>query len=202
MTPTLVLCDWNIKIDCATKRQFDIINAKLRVVLDELIFGERKWPLYIHGSSGVGKTAAALALADKVFGSVFFKSVALNDAFRVAMLEGYDIKRLTAYQFEDANLIPLITAKTETVNEEGLLEYLTTTPLLVIDDFCMSHISEYQYKNLISILDAREHKPTIMTSNVHPCKVFPDGIDSGRFLSRIYAGTVFLLDGLDLRLQK
>lgn len=40
------------------------VKPSLRDKLRELASGERKWPLFLFGDTGAGKTSAALALAD------------------------------------------------------------------------------------------------------------------------------------------
>lgn len=47
-------------------RQWELVAPALQKVLIDLARGERRWPLYLHGGVGVGKTRAALAFCDKV----------------------------------------------------------------------------------------------------------------------------------------
>ena len=47
-------------------RQWKLVAPALQKVLIELARAERRWPLYLHGAVGVGKTRAALAFCDKV----------------------------------------------------------------------------------------------------------------------------------------
>jgi chromosomal replication initiation ATPase DnaA len=43
------------------------VKPGLRDLMRELAAGQRDWPLYLWGATGVGKTSAALALADFCF---------------------------------------------------------------------------------------------------------------------------------------
>ena len=47
-------------------RRIDLIDVGLRGVIRDLISGKSRWPLYLWGDVGVGKTAAALCMCDHV----------------------------------------------------------------------------------------------------------------------------------------
>ena len=42
-----------------------MIEPELRELLRGLVYGEVRWPLYLHGQPGRGKTCAALAMCDR-----------------------------------------------------------------------------------------------------------------------------------------
>ena len=48
------------------KRAWELVIPPLRKILHELAHGELPWPLYLHGPSAHGKTAAILAFCDVV----------------------------------------------------------------------------------------------------------------------------------------
>ena len=47
-------------------RTIEQIEPRLRKVIRDLCSGKRRWPLFLHGPAGCGKTCAALALCDCV----------------------------------------------------------------------------------------------------------------------------------------
>lgn len=53
-------------------RSLDAVSPGLLSVFGGLVHGRRKWPLYLHGRAGRGKTCAALAFGDNVPGALFW----------------------------------------------------------------------------------------------------------------------------------
>lgn len=53
-------------------RELAEVPPLLRQYVDELRAGRRKWPLFLHGPVGSGKSCAALCLVDRVAKSEFW----------------------------------------------------------------------------------------------------------------------------------
>lgn len=62
------------------RRSWDLVIPSLKRRFRELVSRRKPWPLYLWGSPGHGKTAAALALCDKVANARYWSlDLSLND---------------------------------------------------------------------------------------------------------------------------
>jgi DNA replication protein DnaC len=107
-------------------------------------FVTEKLNILITGMTGTGKTYIACAIAQMALRQgircLFKKAATLADEFSIARAEG---------------------------STRALLSKLSTVPLLVIDDFGLTAVTELERKCLLDIFDERYAKrPTIITSQL------------------------------------
>lgn len=145
----------------STTQQLSSLQTGKQACLD-FAANPRGW-LCLHGSFGAGKSHLAAAIAHTraaVGEQVRYRSVpGLLDALRA----GIDDHTINAV-FDD----------------------LLTCDLLVIDDLGAEHLSGWAREKLFRLLNERETRSTVLTSNCHPDDLAPpDDIDTGRLISRI-----------------
>lgn len=70
----------NVRAIKEIPRRLDLVAPELRRVFRGLVSGELRWPLYLHGLVGTGKTLAALCLHDHVPGARYVTVEKLADA--------------------------------------------------------------------------------------------------------------------------
>ena len=58
----------------------DQVDPHLRSIFRSLAAGKAKWPLFLHGPTGTGKTCAVLAFSDFVKAALYFLAEELADA--------------------------------------------------------------------------------------------------------------------------
>jgi len=134
-------------------RALDQVPPDLWRHLLELCDGRHKWPLFLHGPSGTGKSCATLCLVDRVPGAKFWHVPALDEQVR-------DIKAGTA-EYYDVGRGGKWTMK-------NWWAYIGKLPLLVLDDVGLPEVSsDTQSETLFMALEAREGKPLICTSNLN-----------------------------------
>lgn len=160
------------RVLAAVDRRLCDVDAGLSRVFADLAGGNGRWPLFVYGSVGSGKTRAALAMSDLVTWASY---TTLEWACDVTMTGGDPTPRQAAYGEEHCLLI---------VDEVGER----------IKD------GDLQYMTLKRILDDREFyadRVGIYLSNLSPAelvRLFDD-----RIVSRLTCGTVFKLAGSDRR---
>lgn len=158
------------------ERKISGLSKKVRDCFRSLIRGESDWPLFISGEAGRGKTCAALTLADYVPESRRTHYSTLSELAR---------------EWQDTQ----IDAKLY----RSKIEQWQLFDLTIVDEIGVRSPTEYQFELLLSLFDARLHRPTIWISNL-----LPDGIEStfdSRAFSRLCSGTVLLIDGDDRRIK-
>lgn len=90
----------------------------------------------------------------------------------------------------------------DVVNEIEFLDFLSKASLLVIDDISTREkYTDAQHDNLLEVIDSREGKPLIVTSNISPRAMHDAKTFDERILSRICCGTMFELKCKDRRFQ-
>lgn len=145
--------------------------------------GRSPWPLFAHGPAGCGKTCAALCLLDHA-GGLYFTAASLSQAVSDAMFG-----RL------------LSPREKREVSATQLWSEVATTPLVVLDEIGgRGSVSDHHYDCVKRLLDEREGRPTLCLSNLslgELAKLYDD-----RVASRLAAGTVVVLQGVDRRLSR
>ncbi len=149
-----------------------MVDSRLRTTLRELATGEARWPLYLWGTSGAGKTMAALCLVDYVppAGRFYATVGELCDAVMAQEAKG------NWKQVREAELAIL-----DEIGERrniGDLDYTTV-------------------KRFMDLRESRQGRVAIYISNLSPGdlqKAYDD-----RIASRALCGTVFELKGSDRR---
>jgi hypothetical protein len=164
------------------RRILDEINPSLRKVLRELIQGERPWPLLLSGDVGAGKSAAALCLLDYA-GGEYYTAETLAAEF-IAAQQGRVERGPIGNKYD--------------VYPEDLWGILDRAPLVVLDELATrSTVSDHHYNTVKRLIDLRLGKPFIAVTNCeeHLLAAYDD-----RVVSRLRAGTAFLLEGDDRRI--
>lgn len=181
----------------AVERELGKIDQNLRQTFRDAIQGLVKWPLFVGGAPGMGKSCATLCLADHVPGAfwtpweAFWKFIS-------------DVNFGRAQSEIPGRLV-----------DEGLGTYRTLSvtvnwtykrwwahfyhlPLAIIDDVGLrASANDTQYEALKQALDARERKPLIVTSNLD-LGALGKTFDA-RVLDRLSCGTIVLLNGKSRR---
>lgn len=119
--------------------------------------------LCLHGAYGAGKShlAAAIALDWASRGrQVRYRSTpGLLDALKAGFADG---------------------------TSDATFHDVLTCDLLVLDDLGAEHLSGWARERLFRLLNERQHRATIITSNVHPDDLAGStDVDAGRLMSRI-----------------
>lgn len=163
-------------------RQLSMIPADLRAAIRGCVTGQSSWPLVLCGTSGTGKTCAALCLLDYA-GGRYWTAADLGDDLRDAEdgklenREGYKILR------------------------REIWDRVQGAPLIVFDELgCRDRVSDFQYETAKRVLDKRHGKPLVVISNL-TLKVLAELYDD-RFVSRLAEGTVLEVSGADRRLDR
>jgi DNA replication protein DnaC len=171
---------------CRNKaRDVSEVPPDLWRTISELCEGRRKWPLFIHGPVGTGKSSAALCLADRVDKSEFYKFPDFAD-YCHRVKDGLE-------EWYDCGIGGKQTPK-------RWWNYVSSIPLLVLDDIGLRELyDDLQMETLFLALEAREGKPFVCTSNLSE-----KGIEetyNERIRSRLCSGTVCYQGGLDRRTE-
>lgn len=144
-----------------------------------------RWPLYLWGKPGSGKTSVAGLIYQEAAGRPMW--INAGKGFRAVASACAEPQPLWGY-----GLIPLREA-------EHWLE-LEERSLVVLDDIALrDRVSEAQFEVMQEFLNRRQGKPTVITGNMsieQIAKVYDD-----RVASRIAAGTLIEIDGDDKRLE-
>jgi DNA replication protein DnaC len=145
------------------------------------------WPLYLWGSTGIGKTCAA-AVAYSLW---------RPSAWWMSLTELCDtLKGFNAQSFQ---LITTPTGKIE-LSLTGFWERMRKMGLVVIDEIGTRDASPQRYDALLRLLETRQGQPLILTGNLNPRGEIPKVYDE-RVQSRIYAGVALEVTGPDRRLD-
>ncbi len=166
-------------------RDVDQIDPEFRSIVNTLVSGQARWPLFVHGPAGVGKTRAALCLCDRVRGAVYTTVAEVCD------------RRIKAMRGDLWSPGPT----GGRVWESDIWSSWARSPLVLLDEIgTRANVSDHQFETVKRCIDEREAKPAVFVSNLSLANlavVFDD-----RVASRLAAGTVFKLDGQDRRLEK
>lgn len=160
------------------------------MILDAIVAcadGKSKWPLFLCGNPGAGKTRAALYLTDLY---------AFSSAY-IAMPQFVERVRRAQHceLWEGDNLYA--------TSEYDLIESVKRCKLIVVDEIGIrqTKVSDNEYETTMKLWNVVETlgRPSLWISNLEPeklAKVYDD-----RFVSRICSGTVCLCDTKDQRIE-
>lgn len=155
------------------------IDRQLRGRLREVLAGNKPWPLVLWGSTGTGKSCVALCLCDHCPGSWFVTSETLGTEWADVLCGRLKIG--------DGRIWP-----------SNYRKRIGRVRLMVVDDAgSRDKVSDTAYEAFKMVLDLREGKPLIVTSNHSPA-VLKDIYDA-RIADRLMAGTVIELTGKSRR---
>jgi len=150
------------------------VAPSLRKAINEAVAASR-WPIYLFGPAGVGKTCAAAC--------VWRSWPRWPLWYETSEIINRIVRCRTSDDSDDS--------------ERGLTNKIRDTPLIVLNDFGIRAPTEAAFEILIRIIDLRLGKPLIVTSNLEPeqlAKVFDD-----RVASRLLRGSVVHCVGDDRR---
>ena len=172
------------KRHCVAKvREWRQIKVELTAFLDDLCHDRLRWPLFLYGPTGTGKSCAALCLVDRIPGAEFWPApqfIAHVQAVRAGRVEWYKCGRGGV------------------LTERAWWQQVEQMPLLVLDDIGLREVNpDHHVEALFLALQARDGLPLICTSNLDE-----HGIEdsyNARIRSRVCCGTVFELRGMDRR---
>ncbi len=167
------------------ERYADLIAPELRVAIRGLLLGTNKWPLFVHGAAGTGKTRAALCLLDYCETSVYRTVGELCDTLIQAQqgrLEWY-------HDGHGGKTWP-----------ENIWKAIRMAAVVVLDEIgTRERVSDFTYDTVKRVIDEREGKPLVCCSNMDLPKI--ERLYDDRIASRLAAGIVIHLVGADRRLK-
>ncbi|UCC31269.1 MAG: hypothetical protein JSU86_03135 [Phycisphaerales bacterium] len=162
-------------------RRRDEIDHTLRATINELIRGERPWPLFLYGKQGSGKTCAGLCMMD-AFGGWYIQLAQLREMVIQAQKD----------QLTWPSGHPRTTG--------DIWKAWARAHLAVLDEVGQRcEPSQFEYEILKRCLDEREGKPLVVVSNCDLDAI--SGLYDDRIASRLAAGTLIELEG-DRRIEK
>jgi DNA replication protein DnaC len=143
-----------------------------------------RWPLFLFGPVGTGKSCAALWLLDHA-GGVYFTVPDLTEKLIESMAG-----RLV-WQGEPGH--------SGTLWPDGFWRRVSNASLVVLDEIgCRNAVSDHHYEAVKKMIDIRHGRPLICISNLNLEAI--EKVYDDRVASRLASGTVFELDGNDRRL--
>lgn len=152
---------------------------------------EKKFPLFLYGGTGCGKTHAA---------ACFYRSFRLSEEFPGTARWrrcGTLLAELTTAKFEHGVTVFTPSGESVHMTEAGLLKMWESADLTVLDDIGTEEATRIQFDPLLSLLDARAGKLSIITSNKSPTEL--QKIYDVRVRSRIEDGAIIKVTGGDRR---
>ena len=157
-------------------RRLSAVPREILTVLDDVISGQKPWPLYLWSKSpGTGKTCAGLVVADLW-------------------------ERSRPWPFEDfANgLLDAKFGRSEIGSLATWWGFVVSRSFVFLDDVgTRERANETQYEAFKGVLDRREGLPLMVTSNLPPSSMV--GIFDARVADRLVAGTTFEVVGESMR---
>jgi DNA replication protein DnaC len=168
-------------------RDVDMIPQALRRAIRECVKGDRRWPLFVRGAPGRGKTCAALLLLDHA-GGFYVTASSLADWVNAAAFGRLEWSTL---QLADNVGKP---------DPTRLWTVLAKTSLVVLDDIgTREKVSDAHYETIKRLLDEREKRPLMVLSNLSLDELA--ALYDDRIASRLASGTCLELAGEDRRLE-
>lgn len=160
-------------------------------------FADRKFPVFVFGPVGCGKTCAA-ALVYRTW------RVSANRPGTVRWRRCDTIlDEILKARFSDGVTVETPGGDLVKMTESGLFNMFGAADLAVLDDIGTSKLNDERYAALLRLLDSRVGKPTLITSNKGPDELAGSseapGVYDNRIVSRLCAGLVISVSGDDRR---
>jgi DNA replication protein DnaC len=154
---------------------------------------ERRWPIYIFGDVGIGKTCAAACVYHNWRQSALWFECGriLADIIECRMSPDHLITRVYRSPGADED------GRTWQEGEGAIMRKIADTSLVVFNDVGLRKPSEAAFEIFLTMLDLRLGKPTIYTSNLEPERL--DQLFDDRVASRLLRGSVIHVVGDDRR---
>jgi DNA replication protein DnaC len=166
------------------------IDRDLWATIRGLFEGKQPWPLFLHGSTGTGKTCAMLALSDHVY--------PLN--WRAQGWPIYKDAEELSIDLIDAQQGRAFTAHGAPISTSYIWNEIARSCFVILDEVgARSTVTDFRYDTVKRVLDKRHGKALAVVSNL-PLPQIAELYDD-RVASRLAAGTVVCLDGPDRRLS-
>jgi DNA replication protein DnaC len=166
------------------ERSIDQIDENLRNEMHAVVNGRKKWPLFIVGPSGVGKTCAALCMLDRTWGA-YYTANELVDTVASAQRG-----QLRGKQYGSKITQEMLWTEWSDVQRVALF---------VLDELgTRERVGDLVYNTTKQLIDCRASKPLIVISNLDLPRIVE--LYDDRVASRLVAGTVVLVQGQDRRL--
>ena len=168
-------------------RKLAEVRPKTRKLVSQAItranLDNERWPLFLHGGTGSGKTCIGLCLLD-LYGGWYVELADLLSLI-TSVREG-------RYWFECIN--------GSKAYEQELWNWWGRCSLTVLDELGVrERASDFAYEAVKRCLDRRENKPAVFISNLGPKKLA--ALYDDRIASRLCCGEVIEITG-DRRTQK
>lgn len=158
-------------------RSRELMHETLRAAFDALAAGKSAWPLFVCGSTGVGKTAGCLAESDWIDSRYPIWGGTVADVVR---------------EFSDAQL------SVEKITR--LAEKFVAQDLVIVDEVGLRAPTDFALDAICTLADWRGRRPTIWISN-HDDRAL-NGVYDERVMSRMTCGTCCRLVGDDRRFSR
>lgn len=172
------------------QREIALVEEPLKIVFRALVRGQERWPLFLHGKAGTGKTCAALALLDHLW--PWQQAYATTVDLTSAVMASYD-KNRPDFDWQQFGPYRILNDSREDTPSDK-----RGAALMVLDELGMrDKVTDTHYECVKRVLDMRRGQPLILVSN-HGLKEIETLYD-GRIASRCAAGTVVELRGRDRR---
>lgn len=171
---------------CAERARLDAADSGVMAMIDHCSTNER-WPLYLHGSTGVGKTcAAAVGYSLWQPSATWFSLLELSDILHA--FASFPMQRVR------------FGGRMQEMTLGGFWERMRRVGLVVIDEIGPREMTAQRSDALLRVLETRHNRPLIVTGNLTPI----DGLVKAygeRIQSRFAAGVMVAVQGRDRRLD-
>ncbi len=163
---------------------WSLVKPELQVALREAVNGS-KWPIYLYGDQGRGKTCAMAALYRKVDPCPSWVDMQrfIRNVQRTRTSEDHKI-----YDFTNHGSTEL-----------DLFRRFSDTALMLVDDVGIRAPSDSAFEVVYELVNRRGKRPAIYTSNISPDRLHT--VYDGRVASRMLAGVAIHLTGKDRRIE-
>lgn len=173
---------------------WDQVDQLLRNLLIDAVHGARRWPVFIFGGTGSGKTSAAACIYRD-----WRKSPELLGTARWWRMENLLSYILKARFNHEGIVTYLPSGDSVRVTEGGLFASFAQADLAVLDDVGAGEQNQQRTSVLLQLIDSRVGKPMLLTSNMDISEIELRYGD--RIASRIVDGTIIHATGEDRRLR-
>lgn len=161
---------------------WDRVSDKLRMAITTAIKSQ-DWPIVLMGVPGCGKTSTMACV---------YRSIQAKPKWFSAI----DVIRIVQAMRRDGSIL-IPGAERPTTEGSFWRVHIEQPALLCIDDIGLRKPTDSQYEIIYELLDRRQRKPLMVTSNLSP-RELQEQFDS-RVISRLFQGTSIEVTGSDRR---